>query len=285
MADAITAMEAAFGDDRQVPLRIRLGSSLFMPGRVGAFSGIKVVSVVPGQPLGLVAVFDIDGSCLGMVDGPALTSLRSGAASGLATRLLARPGSRVMAMLGAGSMARDQVRAVRAVLPISTLLVWSRSHGHSRQLAEELGGIAVEDASEAVAAADVVSSATPAREPLFRPDAPRPGTHFNAIGAFTAHMAEIPPEVVRRARVVVEDLAAAGEEAGDLLRAGVTPVGTVGDIVAGRIQGRGSEAEITLFKSVGIASQDVAAAAAALQNAQRLGIGIEIAPTQHPGLA
>jgi alanine dehydrogenase len=285
MAAALTAMETAFGDDREVPVRIRLGSSLFMPGRVGAYAGIKVISVVPGKPLGIVAVFGADGNCLGLVDGPALTSLRTGAASGLATRLLARPNSRVMAMLGAGRMARDQVRGVLEVRPVSTLLVWSRNRSHAEELAAALGGTTVTDPSEAVAAADIVSTATPATEPLFDPAAVRPGTHINAIGAFTPQMAEIPAQVVLRARVLVDDLAAAAEEAGDLLRAGVLPAGTIADLIAGRVRGRRSDGEITLFKSVGIASQDVAAAGAALENAARLGIGTEIASAQSLHLA
>jgi alanine dehydrogenase len=285
MGAAITAMEAAFADDREVPTRIRLGASLFMPGRVGAFTGIKVISTMPGKPFGIVAVFGADGGCLGLVDGPALTSLRTGAAAGLATRLLARPDSRVMAMLGAGRMARDQVRAVLEVRPISTLLVWSRNHSHAQELAAGLGGTAVTDASEAVAMADVVSTATPATEPLFDPAAVRPGTHINAAGAFTPEMAEIPAQVVLRARVLVDDLAAAAEEAGDLLRASVLPTGTIGDLIAGRLEGRRSCDEITLFKSVGIASQDVAAAVAALENARRLGIGTEVPPAQPSHLA
>jgi ornithine cyclodeaminase/alanine dehydrogenase-like protein (mu-crystallin family) len=182
-------------------------------------------------------------------------------------------------------MARDQVRGVLEVRPVSTLLVWSRNRSHAEELAAALGGTTVTDPSEAVAAADIVSTATPATEPLFDPAAVRPGTHINAIGAFTPQMAEIPAQVVLRARVLVDDLAAAAEEAGDLLRAGVLPAGTIADLIAGRVRGRRSDGEITLFKSVGIASQDVAAAGAALENAARLGIGTEIASAQSLHLA
>jgi ornithine cyclodeaminase/alanine dehydrogenase-like protein (mu-crystallin family) len=276
MQAAIAAMETAFSDDREMPVRALLGSSLFMPGRVGPVTGVKVVSVVPGRPFGIVAVFGVDGNCRGMVDGPSLTALRTGAAAGLATRLLARPESTVMAMLGAGRMASDQVRAVREVRPISRLLVWSRDLSRARRLAADLEGTAVADASEAVAAADVITCATPATEPLFAPEAIKPGAHLNAIGAFTPDMVEVPPEVVRGSRVFVDDLSAAAAEAGDLLRAGVLPLGTIGDLLAGRLPGRESREQLTLFKSVGIASQDVAAAAAALERAARLGIGTEI---------
>ena len=117
MDEAVLAMEAAFGDDRETPLRIGLGVSLFMAGRVGGVTGVKVVSTVPGDPAGVVAVFGPDGQPLGLVDGPTLTAIRTGAASGLATRLLAARGASVVAMLGAGAMAADQVSAVRVGPP------------------------------------------------------------------------------------------------------------------------------------------------------------------------
>ena len=120
---AIEAMRAAFGDDREVPVRHVLGGSAFMSGRVGDITGVKVVSVVPGNPAGLVAVFAADGSPIGIVDGPTVTAIRTGAASGLATDLLASPSASTLAMLGAGAMAFDQVVAVRAVRPPLDLTV------------------------------------------------------------------------------------------------------------------------------------------------------------------
>lgn len=270
-AAAVEAMEAAFGDDRETPLRVRLGNSLFMPGRVGATTGMKVVSVVPGNPVGTVVVFDTDGAPLGLVDGATLTAIRTGAASGLATRLLARPDARTLAQLGAGAMAFDQIESVRAVRPIERVLVWSRNSERAARLAAQAGAEVATDASEAVAVADVVCTATPATTPLFDPSAVREGTHFNAVGAFTPEMVELPPELVRRAFVVVDDLEAARQEAGDLLQAGVDPQVTIADLLAGRTQPPAGAT--TLFKSVGIASQDVAAAAAALLRAEGLGLG------------
>jgi ornithine cyclodeaminase len=181
-----------------------------------------------------------------------------------------------MAMLGAGAMAADQVAAVLEVRPIAQVLVWSRNPDHAARLAQRFGGEVATDASEAVNAADVVTTATPAQSPLFDPGAVRPGTHLNAVGAFTPGMCEIPPEVVRRSRVFVDDLAAAAAEAGDLLRAGIDPDGTVADLLTGRIRGRATETDVTLFKSVGIASQDVAAASAALHAAAESCMGIEL---------
>lgn len=276
MPTAIEAMVPAFGDDREVPVRNLLGVSLFMPGRVADTTGVKVVSTVPGKPSGIVAVFDGSGVCMGLVDGPTLTAIRTGAGAGLATRLLARDDAITLTMLGAGAMAADQVAAVRAVRPIREVLVWSRDPDHAAGFAERIGGSATRDASAAVNAADIVTTATPSRLPLFDPSAVRPGTHLNAVGAFTPEMCEIPSEVVRRARVFVDDIAAAREEAGDLLQAGVDPTGTIADLIGGRTPGRTSETDVTFFKSVGISSQDVAAGLAALRAATALGIGIEL---------
>ncbi len=275
MAAAIEAMEVAFGDDHEVPLRTLLGGSLFMPGRAGGDSGVKVVSVVPGNPVGIVAVFGADGFPIGFVDGPALTAIRTGAGSGLATRLLARTDARVLTMLGAGAMAFDQVEAVRAVRPIERVLVWSRDPARAARLAARIGGEAVEDPNQAVAAADIISTATPSRQPLFGDEAVRSDTHINAVGAFTPQMCEIPPETVRRAYVVVDDLDAAEAEAGDLIQADRPPVCTIGDVLAGRHPQIGED--VTFFKSVGIASQDVAAAVVALRRAATLGLGQRLA--------
>lgn len=274
MADAIAAMEVAFGDDREVPVRSLLGSSLFMPGRAGPNSGVKVVSVVPGNPVGLVAVFGPEGSPIGIVDGPTLTSIRTGAGCGLATRLLARPEANVLAMIGAGAMAFDQIDAVRAVRPITRVLVWSRDPKKAAALAARVDGEVASDPEAAVAQADIVSCATPSTVPLFSDSSIKPGTHINAIGAFTPEMCEVPAETVLRSYAVVDDLAAAAAEAGDLIKADRPPVCTVGDILAGRHPQIGED--VTFFKSVGIASQDVAAGAAALASASRKRLGLRL---------
>jgi len=276
MSDAIGAMTAAFGDDIEVPVRQLLGPSMFMPGRVGATTGMKVVSVVPGKPFGIVAVFDEDGACLGLVDGSTLTAIRTAAGAGLATQILARPDSRTMTMFGSGAMAFDQVMAVKEVRPVDEVLVWSRNPNHAAALAEQIGGSAVTDPDAAAEAADVITTATPAREPLFDSAAVRPGTHINAVGAFTPEMVEIPPSLVQTAVVFVDDLRAAAEEAGDLLAASVEPWGTIADLLAGRVEGRTEHDQVTLFKSVGIASQDVAAGVAALRTAMEQDLGAEI---------
>lgn len=263
MPRAIEAMRAAFTDDREVPPRIALAGSLFMPGRVGEHTGIKVVSTVPGHPSGLVAVFGPDGEPLGVVDGPTLTAIRTAAAAGLATALLAPPDARVLTMLGAGAMAADQVEAVRAVRPIERTLVWSRDPARAAALADRVGAEPVDAIDEAVAAADVVTTATPATRPLFDDEAVRPGTHLNAIGAFTPDMAELPPALLHRAWVVVDDLAASTREAGDLIQAGRKADAEMSDLLAGRAGP--STPGPTVYKSTGAANMDIAAAVAALR--------------------
>lgn len=275
MDDAVEAMVHAFSGDSESPLRTLIGASLVMPGRLDDLIAIKAVSTVPGNPAGLVVVFGGDGSPIGIVDGPTLTAIRTGAGCGLATRLLASEGASTLAMLGAGAMAFDQIEAVRAVRPIERVLVWSRSHANAEAMAERVRGEAVADPDEAVSRAQVVSCATPARVPLFSESSVRPGTHVNAVGAFTPEMAELPPDLLERAYVVVDDVEAAAVEAGDLIQADREPNATIGELLAGDNPEIGED--VTVFKSVGIAAQDVAGAHRALMNAEAAGIGIELA--------
>lgn len=274
MVDAVEAMEHAFSGDAEAPLRSLVGPSLVMPGRLDEYMAVKVVSTVPGNPAGLVVVFGDDGGPLGVVDGPTITAIRTGAGSGLATKLLARGDARVLAMLGAGAMAFDQVEAVRAVRDVEEVLVWSRNFDNAAALAERVGGEAVSDPDEAVSSADIVSCATPATTPLFSEESVRPGTHINAVGAFTPEMAELSPELLERAYVVVDDVEAAAAEAGDLIQADRSPNTTLRDLLAGTHPQIGED--VTVFKSVGVAAQDVAAATRALVNAERDDIGLSV---------
>jgi ornithine cyclodeaminase len=180
-----------------------------------------------------------------------------------------------MAMLGTGAMALDQVAAVRAVRPIERVLVWSRDPGHARSFAEMIGGETVAVADEAVAQAGVVSCATPSTHPLFSESAARESAHFNAVGAFMPEMVELPPELMERAYVVVDDVEAAAAEAGDLIQAGRAANTTLRELLAGTNPEIGED--VTVFKSVGVAAQDVAAAHLALVNAENNGIGTLLA--------
>lgn len=277
MEVAIAAMRAAFGDDTEIPVRVLLGNSLFMPARVGRFTGIKVVSIKAGNPMGTVTLYDADGSTVGMVNGAALTSLRTGAASGLATELLSPRDAATLAMLGAGVVSAHQIEAVCCVRPIRTITIWSRSTARAHTLANTVRQrhpaiqvVVSEDANAAVAQADVICCATPSRQPLFEATTVRAGTHINAVGAFTPEMTELPSALLRTARVFVDNRQAAAVEAGDLLQAHRDPDGELGDILADRMPGRENTQQITVFKSVGIASQDVAGAVAALLGIEAL---------------
>lgn len=263
MEAAIESMRIAFDRDREVPQRVQLGDSMFMPGRVGDQTGVKVVSLVPGNPVGLVAVFDNAGNAIGIVDGPTLTAIRTAAGAGLATDLLAASDASHLVMLGAGAMAGDQIAAIQAVRPIEHISVWSRSIENAERLAATVGGVAVAEPAEALALADVISCATPATQPLFSARDVPEQVHVNAVGAYTPEMAELPPDFVREAFVVVDDYEAAAAEAGDLIQANRSPDLDLTTLLVdppARLPRR------TVFKSVGIASQDIAAALAALAN-------------------
>ncbi|MEX1037281.1 MAG: ornithine cyclodeaminase family protein [Acidimicrobiia bacterium] len=274
MPDAIEAMRVAFTEESETPLRIPLGGSMFMPGRVGDVTAIKVVSTVPGNPVGLVAVFGADGNPLGIVDGITLTAIRTGAVAGLATDVLAPDSASTLAMLGSGAMAFDQIEAVRSVREIERILVWSRNRANAERLAERVGGEAVDRADDAVREAEVISCATPATRPLFDPDLVREGAHINAVGAFRPDMVEVDRVAVERAYVVVDDYDAAAAEAGDLIQAGRTPNASLREVLAGSHPAIGED--LTLFKSVGVAAQDVTAGHAALVNAKAAGRGVEL---------
>jgi ornithine cyclodeaminase len=273
MADAIESMRSAFGPDTEAPLRQPIGQSLIMPGRVCHSSGVKVVSTVPGNPVGIVVVLDRDGAPDGIVDGPTITSIRTAAGAGLVTDLLAPKDASSLAMIGAGAMARDQILAIREVRGITRIVVWSRDESKAEALADEVDGEAGQTPGEAVAGVDIVTTATPSTEPLFSAEDLQPRVHINAIGAYTPDMAEIPPAYVRQSFVVVDDIGAASAEAGDLIQAGRVPdldVRALLEMASPPTHDR------TLFKSVGIATQDIAAAAMALRNAERMGIGLTV---------
>lgn len=305
MAEAITGMKQAFAqlsDGRaQAPLRTHLAvspddSTLIMPAYVpdsGALA-VKVVSVFGSNsrrnlPLihALVLVIDdATGRPLALMEGGALTALRTGAASGAATDLLARSDARVAAIFGSGTQARTQLEAICTVRSIDEVRVYSLAGAES--FVSEMAGRGpvptsvriVASPREALEGADIICAATTARSPVFDGADLAPGTHVNAIGAFTPEMQEIDVTTVQRAYVVVDSRAAALEEAGDLiipLTAGqIAPDhirAELGEIVLGTQPGRTRPDQITFFKSVGVAVQDAAAAQIVLRNGAALGLG------------
>lgn len=308
MRDAIGAMREAFRalsrGRARVPARVHLqtaaGTALWMPAAVeGLGLGVKAVTVFPGNPhKGLptiqaaVLLQDPDtGVPVGLVEGASLTALRTGAATGLATDVLARRDAAIVALFGCGAQARRQLEAVCAVREVTQVRVYCPTPSHREEFAAWarkqpwLAGASVFAAPSpetAVRGAEVIVTATPSRQPVFAASDLGPGAHVNAIGSFTPDMREVPAEVVARARVVVDSLEAAQAEAGDLIRAAAegafdwSRAVELGRVLDDPSSGRQSPDEVTLFKSVGVAVQDVAVGVLALRRAAEAGVGVEV---------
>jgi ornithine cyclodeaminase/alanine dehydrogenase-like protein (mu-crystallin family) len=310
MAEAIVAMKTAFSQlsagRADVPLRTPVevpahnGLTLFMPAYLADDDqmAVKIVSVfndnpARGLPLihALVVVVDATtGRPQAAMDGTYLTALRTGAVSGAATDLLARPDARVAAIFGAGAQGRTQLEAVFTVRPVEQAVVFDRNSERAQAFAAEMSSqlslpvSVARSPSDALRQADVVCTATTSSTPVFADADLQPGVHINAVGAYTPQMQEVPAETVVRARVIIDHRAASLAEAGDLIipiNQGLIDAGHIhaelGEIVSGLKPGRASDGEVTLFKSVGVAVQDVAAAGRVLAAAIRLGLGVEVA--------
>jgi ornithine cyclodeaminase/alanine dehydrogenase-like protein (mu-crystallin family) len=246
----------------------------------GRALGVKLVSVFPrnaehgmGAVSSLYVLLDgVTGQPRALLDGEALTNRRTAAASALASRYLSRPDSKTLLVVGTGHVAAHLPEAHRAVRPIERVLVWGRNNQRAMALAANLArrgfqAAPVVDLPAAMAEADIVSCATTAREPLVLGRHLKPGTHLDLVGAFTPQMRESDDEAVCRARVYVDTHSGALAEAGDLLQpiaAGVWRAedvrGDLHELASGKRSGRGVEEEITLFKSVGAAVEDLVAA-------------------------
>lgn len=313
MTEAIDAMRLAFGALRTgqatMPQRAAVnlpeqGAMLLMPSLLATTEqqtfGLKLVAVVPrnparGLPLIYASVLLVDaetGKTLAILEGGWLTAMRTGAVSGLATELLARPDADVLSLFGAGTQAPLQVLAIHTVRPLREIRVVNRSAEHYDQLVITLRNLLgaacppiyrANSASEALNGALLVACATTATAPLFSWHDVAPGTHINAIGAFTPTMCEIDPETLAHARIVVDQREAALSEAGDLLQpfaggriSGPETWTELSDVVTGMQSVRQHENDVTVFKSVGIAIQDVAVASMTYQKALKLGIGVDI---------
>ena len=282
----IDALRDAFVAGAETPLRHRHAlpegaSLLLMPAWQGRGAlGVKLVTVFPGNgALGLNAVSSTyllcDGATgrhLAIMDGNEITGRRTAAASALAGRYLARANASHLLIVGSGHVAGLMAEAWRAVRPIARVTVWNvRRPGADRLAAalraEGIDATATDDLPAAVAAADIVSCATLSHAPLVQGAWLRPGTHLDLVGAYMPSMREADDEALRRSRVFI-DTDAALAEAGDIiqpLQAGVIGrddiAGTLFGLCRGEVQGRRDAAEITLFKSVGSAIEDLAAAA------------------------
>jgi alanine dehydrogenase len=301
MPQLLDAVEAAYRDiaagrDRS-PIRSRIamgaGDLLLMPGvrEGGSGASVKLVTVMPGNAArglptihAVVAWLDADtGEPLAILDGATVTAMRTGAASGVSTRLLARPDAQVLGLFGAGAQAAWQVRAVLAARQIAEVRVFARTaerrDAFAASLAEELGPgvrvIAAESAEATVRGADVICCATTSFEPIFSADWVAPGTHVSAVGSFQKGMVELPSQIFAAAALVaVDSREAALEEAGDLLaaietgRLAADGFVEIGSLDRGWASTRDPSA-ITVFKSVGLAIQDLATAELVMANLDR----------------
>jgi len=312
MAQAIEAVKQAYVQlstgQAVVPLRTpvdvaeREAVTLFMPAYLAASDalGAKIVSVFPqnparGLPLIHAAVIVVDaetGRPLALMDGTYLTALRTGAASGAATDLLARPDAQVAAIFGAGTQARTQLEAVCNVRPIEEVWVYDTAPGAAEAYAVEMAAhgapiparvTVAESPARALRDADVICTATTSHTPVFDDADLKPGAHINGVGAYTPQMQEVPAATVARARVVVDSRTASLAEAGDLiipLEQGLIAEdhihAEIGQVAAGLVAGRQSETQITFFKSVGVAVQDVAVADLILRQAGELDLGVNV---------
>lgn len=292
MADAIKAVREALVELSTGRAVVPPRTSLEVPGRrttalvMPAFLprtgrlGVKLISLCEDNPArglplaqAVTILMDADnGTPLAVLDAAYLTAVRTGAASAVATDALAPKGARVAAIFGAGVQGRTQLEALAAVRPLRKAFVFDVDAGAAGVFAKEISarlGFEIEPASSpaALAEADIVSTATTSTAPVFADGDLKPGVHINAIGSYKPHIREVPGETVRRASVFVDDRRSALEEAGDL----IIPIqegligedhirAEIGEVLAGLKPGRGSDDEITLFKSVGNAVLDLAVA-------------------------
>lgn len=308
MAEAIEGMKVAFAQLSQkkavVPLRARVGVapvegvSLFMPAYLAGSDdlAVKVVSVFPknperGEPIIYASVLVLDsetGRPLSFMEGGVLTAIRTGAGAGAATDLLANPTAEIVTIIGSGVQARTQLEAVCTVRKIKEVRVYSPTIANATIFAREMKGKGpipqliriMNDADTAVKNADIICTATTSFTPVFSGSALKPGAHINGVGSYMTTMQEVDAETVKKSLVVVDDLASAKAEAGDL----VVPIengdinwghihAELGEIAAGLKPGRTSSEQITFFKSVGVAVQDAISGRIALENAEKMGLG------------
>jgi ornithine cyclodeaminase/alanine dehydrogenase-like protein (mu-crystallin family) len=302
MDEALAAVEEAFRlqgvgkADNHPRQRPKLGHATLqvMPAAVAGMGfGLKAYTVASGGVRFVVLLWDEEtGNLEAAIEAGLMGQMRTGAASGVATRYLARPDAATVGMFGTGTQAPTQLEAVCAVRPIERVWVYSRKQEHRERFAAEMSdrlGVAVEAAAsprDAVVDADIVITITKASEPVFDGDWLRPGVHVNAAGSNRALAQEIDIRTVERADLVTIDDRVQGQiEAGDLIaaaRQGVLAwqdVVELGQVVAGIAQGRPDDQSITLFESLGVAIEDVAVARRVYQKGLALGVGEELPGT------
>jgi ornithine cyclodeaminase/alanine dehydrogenase-like protein (mu-crystallin family) len=306
MAECVDLMQRTMIAVSEGRVVLPLRSILVMPGDRGMMGmmpgyladpecfGVKLVSLIPrnkppqySSHLGLVLLFEADhGQPVALLDAAEITAIRTAAASGLATRLLARPEAGDLALLGAGEQARSHLEAMLSVRTLRRVRVWARDRDKARLFAEAQGvkhNIVIETSPsvrEAIAGADIICTTTKAREPILQGEWLTPGVHLNVVGSSIAGAAEIDTPAVVKARFFVDCRNSTVNEGGEYLRAlkagAITPdhiLGEIGEVANGSKVGRRSPLDVTLYKSLGIAPQDLAAAHYVLEKARAAGIG------------
>ena len=310
MRMCMEAVEKAFADlatgNATMPQRTPIGVpdhhgvALFMPAHIKSLGalGAKVVTVykdnvaMHGLPtvLGTIILLDeATGFPVALMDGGYLTAMRTGAVSGVATKYMARPEAAVAALFGTGVQAFTQVLGVHEARPLKKLLAYSIDPTEARQrfahkITEQTGVTVelVDDPAAAMARADIVILATTAATPIVDGRWFAPGTHINGVGSHAPKMRELDSLTVQKSRIVCDLTGACKAEAGDLIIpadasewAWDTVAGDLGEVIIGKVPGRTSGDEITLFKSVGLAIQDMSAARVVFDEAVKRGIGTE----------
>lgn len=268
------------------------GKLAVMPGYIAdpPVFGVKTVAKYthpPGSPhgshVGIVQLFDAEtGLLLAVIEGGTLTAIRTAAASALATDTLARPGACRLAIIGTGEQARRHVTAMAAVRPIDHVSVWGRNPAHALSFAAslDLPARVAATVESAVADADIICTTTPATEPILFGAALRPGTHVNLVGSAIPTTAEADVALVARSEFYVDYREAALAQAGELrnaIAAGAVTAdhvrGEIGEVLLGLAPGRSDAAAITVYKSLGVTAQDLAAGAHVLDAARAQGLG------------
>ena len=297
MAEVLAALQR---EELSMPLRFIFrpagASSLmgFMPAYRGGDAplfSLKEIVISPGNSArgkdphqGAVMLHDGDtGELRALLNASAVTEIRTAAVSAVATRLLARPDSRVVAVIGAGVQGRSHIEAMRCVLPDAEIRLWSRGAARAAELAAVTGASHVGTIEEALVGADVVCTTTSSREPIISRDLLGPGVHVNAVGSSIASAREFDAAAIVAASLFVDRRESTLNEAGDYLiavaEAGIGPdhiKAELGELLEGVHPGRVSDDEFTLFKSLGLAVEDLAAAELVVGRARERGIGTEV---------
>lgn len=283
MRDALAQLEAGNYTQPLRSISLLPGGEKFgfMPAWLGDCYGAKVVSACPrnagtGYPshIGYVLLFESEHSCFeGMADASVITEVRTGAVSAVATDLLARKDAHTLAVIGAGAQGRSHLAAMKEVREITSVRVFDQNKESMERYCREMSALhkipvtPAESVEEAVAEADIICTVTPSKEPYLKAQWIKPGTHINAVGAFTPTAREVCSDLIAKAKLYADQVEAMKKECGEYLIPLAEGVigeehiqGSIGEILLGKVKGREKEDEITLFDALGLAVEDVACA-------------------------